>query len=175
MYSGSTRECTVGVPGYVLWEYPGMYFGSTRVCTPGVPGYVFWGYPSMYSGGTRYEVRGYPGMYSGGTRICTLGVPRSVFFTLNRIYPSAAITPSVRADSSVLESYKLRRHTTTTQGCYIEMQQRESGQRDAMSSHWMRKAQHTHANNSDTLIERKKNDGNICSNQSTLTVPGHVL
>lgn len=59
-----------------------VYSGSTRVCTLRVPGDIFWGYPGIDSPSiwvytlrvTGYTICEHPGIYSGGTRVCTLGM-----------------------------------------------------------------------------------------------------
>jgi len=70
---------------------------------------------------------------------------RCVFFTFNRsFYPSTSSTTSVRADSSILERYKLCGHKTTPQilHCCLVCS-KQSRQCNAMSLYWIRQARHT--------------------------------
>ena len=88
-----------------------------------------------------------------------------VFLSILHIKPvfcsSTSSTTSVSTDSSFwdipVQALWCRGHRTTVQRCYLVMRQQGSRQREAMViSYWIRKAQHTHASNSDTLSERKK-------------------
>ena len=84
--------------------------------------------------------------YQKKKMIALPGICICVFVTLNRyFYPSTFSTTSARADSSILERYKLCGHKTTPQRYYVATYAVGSGQCDDMSSYWIRQARHTHS------------------------------